>query len=384
MSEFIKTERDYCGFLELCLESFFSVAPLNAIKSKEDLKTIQELKTNWAQLDQFHKSFLLTLETRCLVGGGSAGGQITESGAVSAVAIPTLFSEGGQPSLSSSDQTICLKPNAAQGLANVVIKLSPYFKLYSGYCRLYPLASKIFDDARESNSDFDACVKHFESLPATQNQSLGSILVKPVQRVCKYELFLRDLQRKAPANAIDLQTDIVMAYTATQNVVAKVNNTGKTSEQLANLATLQEQLRPIGKVDLLQSHRKLDLQGNAMAVRMLPDGPGGANVDGFNAMQGSSGGSSGSSSGSSSSSSSSSSRMRTSSTMSTTSVASGQSKSSSPASSSHAEYDDEELSQPLSTHGSEPIHIFLVSDVLLLCRYKLKKKSLMRSADKHR
>jgi hypothetical protein len=273
-----------------------------------------------------------------------------------------------------------LKPNAALALANVVIKLSPYFKLYSGYCRLYPLASKIFDDARESNSDFDACVKHFESLPATQNQSLGSILVKPVQRVCKYELFLRDLQRKAPANAIDLQTDIVMAYTATQNVVAKVNNTGKTSEQLANLATLQEQLRPIGKVDLLQSHRKLDLQGNAMAVRMLPGGPGGANVDGSNAMQGSGGSSDGSSSGSSSSSS----RMRTSSTMSTTSVASGQSKLSSPASSSHAEYDDEELSQPLSTHGSEPIHIFSVSDVLLLCRYKLKKKSLMRSADKHR
>ena len=272
VTEFIQTERVYCNFLELTLEYFFKIVPIsNGIKDPKDVQLFRELQTNWGQLYQFHTSFLLTLETRCLLGGGKVGSQMTESGSHSVVARSTGNSNSNSNS-NNSLHPLVLKKNAAQGLANVVIKLSPYFKLYSGYCRLYPLILPILEAAQENSTEFEAAVKHFESLPRAKNLSLGSIIVKPIQRVCKYELFLRDLQKKIPPNNVDLMTDVVMAYTATQNVVGKVNETGKTGEQLAKLAELQEQLRPLGKVNVLKSHRRLDLQGNAMAVQMLPNG----------------------------------------------------------------------------------------------------------------
>ena len=48
-----------------------------------------------------------------------------------------------------------LKPNAAQGLANVVIKLAPYFKLYSTYTTLYPSAQKIIETTQNESSIFE-------------------------------------------------------------------------------------------------------------------------------------------------------------------------------------------------------------------------------------
>ena len=344
VTEFIQTERVYCNFLELTLEYFFKIVPTSGIKDNASLQLFNSLKTNWQQLLQFHTSFLLTLETRCLVDGGNAGGQITESGSFSVVAMPSANA--------TTPTELILKKNAAQGLANVVIKLSPYFKLYSGYCRMYPLIIPIFELAQENSSEFQAAVKHFEGLPQAKNLSLGSILVKPVQRVCKYELFLRDLQRKVPRNNVGLLTDVVKAYSATQSVVAKVNETGKTGEQLAKLAELQEQLRPQGKVNILQSHRRLDLKGNAMAVQMLPSGSGGGRSSSSHSSRGSS----------------------------VVLVDDG----------AHApeatKEDDgtEVLNQPLSLTSAEPVHIFLVSDVLLVCRYKFKKKGVFRSSDKHR
>ena len=369
VTEFIQTERVYCNFLELTLEYFFKIVPIsNGIKDPKDVQLFRELQTNWGQLYQFHTSFLLTLETRCLLGGGKVGSQMTESGSHSVVARSTGNSNSNSNS-NNSLHPLVLKKNAAQGLANVVIKLSPYFKLYSGYCRLYPLILPILEAAQENSTEFEAAVKHFESLPRAKNLSLGSIIVKPIQRVCKYELFLRDLQKKIPPNNVDLMTDVVMAYTATQNVVGKVNETGKTGEQLAKLAELQEQLRPLGKVNVLKSHRRLDLQGNAMAVQMLPNGE--SNND-----------RSGSSNNSSNNSNSNSNSNSNHDNISTRQSPHNYSSSSSSSSSADTHDTEEALNHPLSTAFAEPVHIFLISDLLLVCRYKCKKKSLFRSADK--
>ena len=334
--EFISTERVYCDFLEFARDELFAAIPLQAIKSDKETKVVKNLISNWGQLHQFHVSFLLTLEIRCLIGGAHAGGHVsTQSGTVSAVAVPNTDSGA-----STTATPLRLKPNAASPLANVVIKLSPYFKLYSTYTTLYPAAQKIIEETMKDSSTFEAAVKRFEALPRAKNLNLFSIIIKPLQRVCKYELFLRDLLKKAPPTNVDLQTDILMAMTKTKSIVGSVNDTSKLNENLAELADLQDCLRPVGKVNLLQSHRRLDRQGNVMAVQMLPSG-----------------------------------------------VASSSSCTSSTAEATPSSTDqdsDAALSAPLSSKNCEAVTMFLVSDVLLLCRYKLKRKNMMRSVEKHR
>ena len=355
VQEFIQTERVYCDFLEFTRDFLFAAVPLTSIKLTSERELVKNLITNWGQLHQFHTSFLLTLETRCLKGGHSGGGHgISDSGAISAVAVPnnngpgTSNGNGNEPEKTNKNiHTVTeamLKPNAAQGLANVVIKLAPYFKLYSTYTTLYPSAQKIIETTQNESSIFETAVKKFEALPRAQNLNVFSIMIKPLQRVCKYELFLRDLLKKTPTARVDLQTDIVMAMSKTKSIVGNVNNSSKVNENLAELADLAERLRPIGKVkDLLQSHRRLDLQGNAMAVQMLPEGE---------------------------------------SVSSSTSASS--SKTSYEGETASNSDSDAALSKSLSTKGCETMTMFLVSDVLLLCRYKLKKKSMFRSVEKHR
>ena len=45
---------------------------------------------------------------------------------------------------------------------------------------------------------------------------------------------------------------------------------------------------------------------------------------------------------------------------------------------------DAPLHAPLSTVSAEPVHAFLLTDILILCRFKLKKKGMLRRQDKHR
>ena len=45
---------------------------------------------------------------------------------------------------------------------------------------------------------------------------------------------------------------------------------------------------------------------------------------------------------------------------------------------------DAPLHAPLSSVSAEPVHVFLLTDILILCRFKLKKKGMLRKHDKKR
>jgi hypothetical protein len=78
-------------------------------------------------------------------------------------------------------------------IGEIFIKFSSYLKLYSTYCENQPYALSALAELR-NDSQFeaflaeraDACV-----VEEVRNLDIGAFLIKPVQRICKYPLFLR-------------------------------------------------------------------------------------------------------------------------------------------------------------------------------------------------
>ena len=178
VEEFIMTERSYVSYLSTLISLFMPmyIEIGDALVGGALHKKLQDLFASWKQLHHFHRSLLFTIETRCLVGGSdNAATHVLDNGTISAIAVPAP-----QPGLApthnvDSGMDLRLKTTAANGLANVIKSLAPYFKLYSEYCQLYPQVMPLFAEARKQNDAFNNLVCKFEQNPTAQGLNIESI-----------------------------------------------------------------------------------------------------------------------------------------------------------------------------------------------------------------
>ena len=300
VQELITTERNYVKALKLLKEVFMPMyAELGAkrVSSKVD-KVFQDMFASWKQLLAFHTLLLSRIERRCLIGGDS----ITDIGQLQ------------------------LEDTAAIRLANVLIDHCDFFKMYSEYRMHFGAANPQIQKVREKDKEFDSLLKRFASHPRIQVDDISSILIKPIQRVPQYGLFMENMQKEAGKLDDDpgLQTDVTIALDKIKIAVEHVNQKPKDDENLAKIRKLQRKLRPENEVNLLKPHVRLVLEGNAMAlqippatefIRPYPKIPSGS---------------------------------------------------------------DGQLHAPLSTSSAELVYIFLLTDLLIICRHKQKNKFIRR------
>ncbi|ODH52599.1 hypothetical protein GX48_01084 [Paracoccidioides brasiliensis] len=109
-----------------------------------------------------------------------------------------------------SSKAIAAEPKEAAEVARILQSMLPQFKLYEEYGVKYQLVSKEIDLLRKSITSWDAFDHGIEALlknlastntrEAISNQcfTLGDLLMKPIQRVCKYQLFLAELLKNTP------------------------------------------------------------------------------------------------------------------------------------------------------------------------------------------
>lgn len=87
--------------------------------------------------------------------------------------------------------------------SQVMISFSSGFKVYYPYTANYDHADKTLQTLREKNKKFGEYLQQLEYTPSLKNMDLSSLVIKPVQRLCKYPLLLADLLRSTPASHPD-------------------------------------------------------------------------------------------------------------------------------------------------------------------------------------
>ncbi|KAJ1500786.1 Myosin 10A, isoform D [Coelomomyces lativittatus] len=113
--------------------------------------------------------------------------------------------------------------------------------MYTQYCMNYSDAIHLLKKLSGSKSSFMKWITQTQKQPECKGLDLASFLLKPVQRLCKYPLLLKEILKFTPAFHSD-ETDLVNALNTLNGVVQKVNEGGKFREEQIKLLELHSKL----------------------------------------------------------------------------------------------------------------------------------------------
>ena len=217
----------------------------------------------------------------------------------SPVLLKQLFGVHGE--LLASLEAAKLKSQTASSssgdLATQFVRIAPFFKLYSPYCSMYPTALATLATLMRSGGSnalrraLEECSAH----PSLRNMDVGSFLIKPIQRICKYPLFFRDIMKHVKQDAHPAFAKLDQANKAVSGIVEEVNlRTGEIVRDQAQWTLFQSVVdvaQPNGvtsitKEDLLAPTRKMIFMTPCGVLSNSGEGDGGDSGSGGKDGQG--------------------------------------------------------------------------------------------------
>lgn len=128
-------------------------------------------------------------------------------------------------------------------------------KMYTNYCANQPLALQTLDRCQKKYPTFSQFIRTcMETVEACRGLSLLSFLIKPVQRICKYPLLLRDLIKNTRKSNPDYQS-LSSAFSKIEQVVDYVNEKKRHNENLQKCFLVQEHIEGGEKLNLVEPSR---------------------------------------------------------------------------------------------------------------------------------
>jgi hypothetical protein len=133
--------------------------------------------------------------------------------------------------------------DAAVGKAYIAKKIA-LTASFSAYCANQSKALQLFDTMKKKNASFNAYLQSIRDHPSLRGLGLLDWLIKPVQRVTKYPLLLRELEKHTPLNHSDRE-NTVLAAKAVQELVDQVNIAAKTTESFHHMIRIADEVGDI-------------------------------------------------------------------------------------------------------------------------------------------
>ena len=125
-----------------------------------------------------------------------------------------------------------------QTIGQEILKFIPAVsKLYGPYCANLVYSRHIRNRLVNSNPDFANFLTKALNDPVTNKQDIKSFLIKPLQRLCKYPLLLKELKKYSPLKQND---HLERAMLEMSNVLDKVNESMHESDQQEILLEIQD------------------------------------------------------------------------------------------------------------------------------------------------
>ncbi|KNC98059.1 uncharacterized protein SPPG_06473 [Spizellomyces punctatus DAOM BR117] len=135
-------------------------------------------------------------------------------------------------------------------VGDAIVDVSESFKVYTIYCGNYPEAMKLVHKL-QARPDLKEKLETMMNSQEGRGLSLESFLIKPVQRICKYPLLIRELQKHTDKLSKDT-ISLNLAMTKIESVVALVNEYTRQLGERERIAALQGRIdspTPLGLQD---------------------------------------------------------------------------------------------------------------------------------------
>ncbi|ORY56212.1 Dbl homology domain-containing protein [Neocallimastix californiae] len=206
--EMIDTERDYVNDLSIIIELYIQPLERDNIISKKDFNT---LFSSIEQIYGVNKELLSLFENR----------------------------QQENPFVSE--------------IGDIWLTMNEYLKIYLLYCSNYAYALIKLENLKTSRSFSRFIYSQFQN-PKSRGLTLDSFLIKPVQRICKYPLLLKELLKYTDESNKDYE-NLKNGYEKLQTVVNVVNGASKVVEAVYSLIELQSRFNP--KISIVTASRKI-------------------------------------------------------------------------------------------------------------------------------
>ncbi|GAM22765.1 hypothetical protein SAMD00019534_059400 [Acytostelium subglobosum LB1] len=156
-----------------------------------------------------------------------------------------------------------------ESIASGFISMADFLKSYYVYCSNQQKALSTFNGLRGKNCSFLGYLltrRECRSLP------FDSFLIKPVQRVCKYPLLIRELIKSTPQTMPAYQL-LMHAQTKIESIVATVNEKKREFDGQMRMYDIQTRLVEGGcETKILAPSRKLIKEGELESIGMIVPG----------------------------------------------------------------------------------------------------------------
>ena len=206
--ELIQTERDYVRDLGIVIEVY--LRPINALKNVPP-KTVLNIFANIEQLLVCNRKFRAELE------------QIEDL-------------------------------NDLKSFADCFIASGERFLCYIPFCANHVAQATKISSLIVSTKDMRAIVDEANKNPIMRQMDLGGFLIKPVQRICKYPLLIREIIKNTDASHPDY-AELKRALERMQQVVSVVNDCAKRMNGLKPVADVVSLFKQ--KINIVNKHRYL-------------------------------------------------------------------------------------------------------------------------------
>ncbi|XP_054153190.1 FYVE, RhoGEF and PH domain-containing protein 6-like [Oppia nitens] len=150
-----------------------------------------------------------------------------------------------------------------QRIADILVKVFPFLKLYSQYIRDFDTISANYDDAVRRYPAFGQAVKDFEAQPKCQNLPVKHRLIKPVQRLPQYRLLVQEYLDHLTPDMADYE-DTCAALKIACQVAEHANSSIKSNENLAKLLSIQNSI--IGASEIIKPGRVFIKEGQLLKL----------------------------------------------------------------------------------------------------------------------
>ena len=147
-----------------------------------------------------------------------------------------------------------------KAVATAFASLTPFLRAYSTHCSGYTTAVSRLADIRQKNKSVSDQLAALEKA----HEPLDSLLIKPVQRLCKYPLFFGELLKSLPVGPV--QQSVAASLEAVRKVSSEVNAKTAQSESSSRLFELHVALGS-QLPELLSPTRSLVLE---LEVKLAP------------------------------------------------------------------------------------------------------------------
>eukprot|EP01119_Soliformovum_irregulare_P008156 TRINITY_DN2109_c1_g1_i2.p1 TRINITY_DN2109_c1_g1~~TRINITY_DN2109_c1_g1_i2.p1 ORF type:complete len:778 (-),score=215.77 TRINITY_DN2109_c1_g1_i2:139-2472(-) len=134
------------------------------------------------------------------------------------------------------------KTSTAQSIAESFISVSDFLKMYGTYCSNQSVSFEVISKLKEKkDKKFETFLQYCALRPDCMGLDFGSYLIKPIQRVCKYPLLLRELINKTDATHKEFEI-LQKAFEKIEDLVSNINEKKRDSEATQKVVDLSNYL----------------------------------------------------------------------------------------------------------------------------------------------